>query len=161
MPPSPSRSSHSKSQRGRILAIDYGRRRIGLALSDELGMTADPLGTLVRQNRREDMFRLRKLARRYDVGSIVVGYPLRLDGRRSEMAEEAARFAARVEKDLGLPVEMRDERLTSWEAGEILKARGGRRRKTDELDSLAAAILLQEHLNSKHGPPRATPRAGA
>ncbi len=104
----------------RVLALDYGRRRIGLAASDALGLTAQPLGTLERTNRRDDLRRLREIVRRHDVRRIVVGHPLRLDGTPGEMAAEAARFAARIEKQLGLPVELVDERLSSWEAEQIV-----------------------------------------
>lgn len=103
-----------------MLALDYGRRRIGLAASDALGLTAQPLGTLERTNRRDDLRRLREIVRRHGVRRIVVGHPLRLDGTPGEMAAEAARFAARIEKQLGLPVELVDERLSSWEAEQIV-----------------------------------------
>ncbi len=102
----------------RILAIDYGRKRIGLALSDELGLTAQPLATIVRTNRRNDLRRLREICRQYEVGRIVVGHPLHMTGEAGEMAEEAKRFAARLEKDLRIEVVLVDERLTSWEAGQ-------------------------------------------
>src|SRR5215472_10370836 len=101
---------------GVVLAIDYGKKRLGLALSDELGVTTRPLATWSRTNRRHDLARLRDLARQNAVRRIVVGLPLHLDGAKSEMSREAEAFAARVEKALGLPVELVDERLSSWEA---------------------------------------------
>jgi len=133
-----------------VLAIDYGRRRIGLALSDELRMTACPLATLERTNRRSDVRRLRELARKHAVRQIVVGWPLHLNGAVSQMAEEAARFARRVEKELGLPVELVDERLTSWAAEEAARERkrsGGKRGAS--ADALAAALILEDYLESK------------
>ena len=78
----------------RIMAIDYGRKRFGLALSDELGLTSQPLKTLPRTNRRDDIRRIRLLARENNVRQIVVGLPLRLDGSAGEMAEEVKRFAS-------------------------------------------------------------------
>ncbi|MGB6877238.1 MAG: Holliday junction resolvase RuvX [Candidatus Acidiferrales bacterium] len=132
------------SKPARILAIDYGRRRIGLAISDELGLTAQPLATMERKNRREDLRRLRDLAKTNGVRAILVGSPVHLSGRRSEMAEEAARFAGRVQEELGLPVELRDERLTSWEAAQMAGELG--MGKNADIDSLAAAILLREYL---------------
>lgn len=125
--------------RGGILALDYGRARIGLAIADAEAGLAQPLGTLDRVNRNADMKRLRELAKEHGVRQIVVGLPLRLDGTRGEMAEEAARFAERVRKQTGLPVAMVDERLTSWEAerlleeqqGHTLYAPGGKRRKRE------------------------------
>lgn len=131
----------------RTLAIDYGRRRIGLAISDELGLTASPLTTIERKNRREDFRRLRDIARQHKISFIIVGYPLHLAGHSGAMAEEAARFAARIRKELGLPVELRDERLTSWEAAQISRGSTGRRRGKTATDSLAAAILLRAHLD--------------
>lgn len=130
----------------KILAIDYGRRRIGLAISDELGVTARPLSTMERKNRRVDLQRLRDLARKNDVGAILVGYPIHMSGKSSEMAEEAARFAVSLRKVLRLPVELRDERLTSWEAQQMAKELD--LGKKADLDSLSAAILLREYLNA-------------
>src|ERR1039458_3222041 len=109
--PSSPTSQHAPSQ-GRIMAIDYGRKRFGLALSDELGLTSQPLTTLARKNRRDDLRRLRLLAREHSVRHIVVGLPLRLDGTAGEMAEEVKRFAIRITKNLGLPVEMLDRKST-------------------------------------------------
>ncbi len=139
-----SSSSPDGSPRGRILAIDYGRKRLGLALSDELGVTAQPLATWLRTNRRADVRRLRELARRHAVRRILVGSPVHLDGRPSEMAGEAGRFAARIGKELGIPVELVDERLSTWEA-EQTRAGAARKRRT-ELDEVAAAIILRDYL---------------
>ncbi len=134
---------------GRILAIDYGRRRIGLALSDALELLPRPLATLVRTNRREDIRRLREIVRQHGIRHIIVGHPLHLDGQVSEMGEEAARFAARIRKQLALPVELVDERLTSWEAQQVLNQTEASRPKHSRkigLDALAAALMLKEYL---------------
>jgi putative holliday junction resolvase len=143
----------------RILALDYGRVRIGMAIADAQTALAQPLGTLDRINRNEDMRRLRALVREQGVRQIVVGLPLRLDGTRGDMAEEAARFGQRVHKQLGLPVEMVDERLTSWEAERLLEEQQGRtihaasgkkRKKENErmgVDAMAAALILKEYLD--------------
>jgi putative Holliday junction resolvase len=148
-------SSSAGTSAGRILAIDYGRRRIGLALSDALGLTSQPLATLERTNRRNDLRRLRELARRHEVRRIVVGHPVHLDGTAGEMAAEAARFAARVEKELRLPVELVDERLSSWEAEQIVAADRAmaakrrvraRRQGAKTLDHVAAAVILRDYL---------------
>lgn len=90
------------------------------------------------------MRRLRELAREKVIRLILVGSPIHLSGRISEMAEEVKTFAARLEKELGLPVELRDERLTSWEAEEIAKQ--STTVKNSEIDSVAAAILLREYM---------------
>lgn len=146
------RASHSR----RILAVDYGRKRIGLALSDELELTAQPLAILERVNRREDLSRLRDICRKHSVGRIVVGHPVHMSGAAGEMAEEAARFALRLHKELDIEVELLDERLTSWEAGQIVgETRGAGRRKDQPKDDVAAAVLLREFLGQKHRQVRA------
>jgi putative Holliday junction resolvase len=158
----------SKNQTATILALDYGRARIGLAIADAQVRLAKPLTTLERINRNEDMRRLRELAREQGVTQIIVGLPLRLDGSYGEMAEEAWRFAERVRKQIGVPVEMVDERLTSWEAQRLLEEQGGRtlnpqshvtsgkdlhtpkRKPKPEgkmtVDAVAAAVMLKEYL---------------
>jgi putative Holliday junction resolvase len=128
---------------GPVLAIDYGRKRWGLALSDELGVISRPLATWIRTNRRRDITRLRELVRREGVRRIVVGLPLHLDGAPSEMSAEAARFAVQVGRQLGLPVALADERLTSWQAAQEHRPRRG----DAGLDARAAALILEEYLH--------------
>ena len=149
-----------------MLAIDYGRRRLGLAISDALGMTARPLATLERVNRRKDVQRLREIVHEHSARCIVVGCPVHLDGTPGEMAAEAARFAERLRKQLGVPVELVDERLSSWEAEQMLvelKAPAGgargraRARGRPSVDHLAAAIILRDYLD--HQRPTARPSA--
>lgn len=138
----------------RILALDYGRKRIGLALSDELGLTAQPLQILIRKNRRDDLSRLRSICARHGVARILVGHPLHITGEAGEMADEAARFAARISKELKLEVELADERLTSWEAEQTMAESGNqarRKKKSAHLDDVAAAILLREYLDRNRG----------
>ncbi|MCL6480099.1 MAG: Holliday junction resolvase RuvX [Firmicutes bacterium] len=147
--PEPTARIAARHAHPRVLAVDYGRRRLGLAVSDALGLTAKPLGTLERRNRREDVRRLRTLVREHEVGQIVVGCPLHLDGRESDMAVEAARFARRLEKELGVLVELADERLTSWEAAQISAEHQGRKRRRRTHDELAAAILLRDYLEQQ------------
>ena len=141
---------------GRVLAIDYGRRRLGLAISDPLRLTARPLATWIRSNRRHDLARLRRLCREQEVNLIVVGWPLQLAGTQGEMAGEAARFAERVRADLRIPAELMDERLSSWEAEQTLtEAAGGKSRvhdrKQQRLDEVAAAVILRDYLRSASG----------
>jgi len=142
-----------------VLAMDYGRRRIGLAISDELGLTARPLATLVRTNRQNDLRRLRELVRKHGVRRIVVGHPLNLDGTASEMTAEAERFAARIEKHLGLPVVLMDERLSSWEAEQMLAERPKKnsRKRARTVDETAAAVILRDFLAREQ--PRALVKA--
>jgi putative Holliday junction resolvase len=144
-----------------ILAVDYGRARIGLALANSEARIEQPLSTIERVNRNEDMRRLRELVRKHGVKQIVVGLPLRLDGTHGEMAEEVERFAQRVRKQIGVPVELVDERLTSWEAERLLeevqgrfihdeKLTGGRKPKKASakmtVDAVAASVILKEYL---------------
>ncbi|HEY7825774.1 MAG TPA: Holliday junction resolvase RuvX [Candidatus Acidoferrales bacterium] len=147
----PASAEARASDSRRILAVDYGRKRIGLALSDEMELTAQPLAILERVNRREDLRRLRDICRRHSVGRILVGHPVHMSGAAGEMAEEAARFAQRLHKELGIEVELLDERLTSWEAAQIVaETRGAGRPKDKPRDDVAAAILLREFLEQKH-----------
>ncbi len=121
-----------------------------------------PLSTMERINRNEDMRRLRELVREHGVKQIVVGLPLRLDGTRGDMAEEVERFAQRVRKQIGVPVELVDERLTSWEAERLMEEIQGRfirdekmgsnkKRKNVQarmtVDAVAAAVILKEYLD--------------
>jgi len=159
---------HSDSSTGVILAIDYGQKRLGLALSDEHGLTSRPFAIWTRINRRRDLARLRELVRQHAVRRIVIGLPLHLDGSESDMSAETKAFAARVEKALGLPVELVDERLSSWEAQETVRAnksgapprRGGKlptaRQRQKTFDDVAAAIILRDFLGRK--PPQAGTR---
>lgn len=148
---------------GKILAVDYGRARIGLAIAESLQGIAQPLSTLKRINRNEDMRRLRELVRDNSVKLILVGLPLRLDGTHGEMAEETQRFAERMRKQIGVAIEMADERLTSWEAERLLEEEFGRKSKQIDgapkkrdgskftVDSVAATIILREYLE-RHNP---------
>lgn len=130
---------------GRMMALDYGRRRIGVAVSDETGMLARPLAVVVRENRRADMRKLRELMRDQGVKKVIVGHPVMLDGIAGEMAEETARFAKRIEKECGVKVELVDERLTSWAAEQIQSELGTK----GEVDAVAAAVMLREYLSKK------------
>lgn len=130
----------------RILAIDYGRKKMGLAVSDELGLTARPLMVFQRKNRQDDIRRLRQIARDHATTRIVVGFPIHMSGQVSAMALEAQRFARRLAKELGIEVELQDERLTSWEARQTAEKRVSGR-ADGAVDDIAAAILLREYLD--------------
>jgi putative Holliday junction resolvase len=139
----------------RVLGIDYGRRRIGLALSDEAGILASPFPTFVRgQSEKQDIAALTSLIDKHGLTAVVVGLPLNMDGSRGEMAREAEEFADRIRQETGLPVELFDERLTSSEAERVLlEANVPRRRRKELRDSLSAVLILQGHLdrrNSSH-----------
>lgn len=137
------------SRQGRVLALDLGRKRIGLAISDELGITAQGLDTLVRAGRRDDIETLRKLVVQKGVTSILMGEPLHMSGEAGTQSTYTHEFASELERKTGISVQFRDERLTSWEAEGMLSgtkiARGDRKAA---IDQLSAVILLQGYLDS-------------
>ena len=134
----------------RILGLDYGSRRIGVAMCDELCLTAQGVATVVRKNREADMEEIAAIVKRYAVERIVIGYPLRLDGSEGIQCEKINRFARRLEDRFSLPVIRRDETLSTREAEEILRESGVRREKRRErIDRVAACVILQGYLDSR------------
>jgi len=131
----------------RILAIDYGSRRIGLAVTDELGLTAQGLPTLCRTNKRSDFDHLRRTIKHFAVSEIVVGLPLRMSGEAGTQSHKVEEFAEALRARFKLPVHLFDERLTSVQANRVLDETemGGRRRK-EVVDQLAAVLILQAFL---------------
>ncbi len=135
---------------GRVLALDLGKRRIGLALSDELGITAQGLETLQRTNIREDLARLLHLATERNVTLILMGNPLHMSGREGRQVEYTRDFAERLGAATGLPIEFWDERLTTVEAQRVLRQSGiGIQKRAQAVDRLAAVILLESYLDSR------------
>jgi len=135
---------------GRVLALDLGKRRIGLALSDELGITAQGLETLQRSNIREDLARLAQLAAEKNVALILMGNPLHMSGHEGRQAEYARDFGERLREATGLPIEFRDERLTTVEAQRVLRQSGiSIQKRAKAVDRLAAVILLESYLDSQ------------
>ena len=133
----------------RILGLDYGTRRIGVAVSDPLGLTAGPLEVLDATAADFDE-RLRNLAEGLGVELIVVGLPVGLDGREGQAAGDARRFAERVAAATGLPVEMYDERFSTVTAERALLESGMRReRRKEARDRVAAAVFLQAYLDGR------------
>jgi putative Holliday junction resolvase len=135
---------------GRILGLDVGDRRVGVAVSDELGLTAQPVFTLTRKNRRHDLGSLARLVRKYACTKVVVGNPLYMSGDVSPQALKAQAFAQDLEKETGLAVTRWDERLSTTEAHRHLDAAGhlpGKRR--DVIDQVAAVLILQSFLDSR------------
>lgn len=129
----------------RALAIDYGARRIGVAVSGPNGALALPVTTLSRERKSSDRVRrLIRLAAQHDVDGFVLGLPLELDGREGAAAETVRRFAAALRKRSGLPVELVDERLTTVEADEALARMGVRGAQRDALIDQAAAVVILE-----------------
>jgi len=135
---------------GRILALDLGERRIGLAISDPLGLTAQGLPTLIRTNKRSDWAALLRLIKDKQVTRVVVGLPLKLSGREGAQAQAARRFAEELARQTGLPVELYDERLTTAEAQRVLRASGmGPRKRAQASDRLAAVLILESYLEAR------------
>jgi len=133
---------------GRILALDLGKRRIGLALSDELGVTAQGLETLQRTNIREDLAHLAKLASDHNVTLILMGNPLHMSGHEGRGTAHAREFGARLEAVSAIPVQLWDERLTTVEAQRNLRAAGRTGKAARQVvDSAAAMVLLQAWLD--------------
>jgi len=134
----------------RVLGIDLGSKRIGLAISDEAGAIAFPAGVLASRGRRKDLEALRRLIVEREIGRAVVGLPIHLDGRRGPEAERAIAFAEALADAAGIPVETLDERWTSNEAERLMrgtpKKRRRQRREQGAIDEVAAAILLRTYL---------------
>ena len=136
--------------RGRVLALDLGDVRIGLALSDELGITAQPAGCLARSGGRSDLKAIRVLVEEHGVSRIVVGLPLLLSGEEGTRAQGARETADRLRRTLpGIAVELWDERLTTAEAERVMIADGVRRkRRRETIDAMAAVLILQSWLGA-------------
>jgi putative Holliday junction resolvase len=135
----------------RYLALDVGTKRIGVAISDELGLTAQPVMTIeVHRNRRDDLRSIARLARRFSVAAIVVGNPLHLSGDQSSRAAKVQAFASELGELTGLPIHLWDERLTSREAHEILYQAGhARQQHKAVVDQVAASLILQSFLDQQ------------
>ena len=133
----------------RILGLDYGEKRIGVAICDELGLTAQGLSTIIRKNKKHDWELLGNLVKNYQVDKIVIGYPLKLDGSAGIQCEKVDRFTLLLEKTFALPVIKWQETLSTKEAEEILINSGVRWEKRKKMvDKLAACLILQNYLDS-------------
>jgi putative holliday junction resolvase len=131
-------------EKRRVLGLDVGSRRIGIAVSDPLGITAQGLETLQRQNKRLDFEKLEKLARDYAIAEVVVGFPLRMSGAEGVQAEKMHRFADELHERLQIPVHLWDERLTSAEANRLLRETDmSIQRRAQVVDQMAAVLILQ------------------
>ena len=141
------------SQVRRILALDVGSKTIGLAVSDPLGLTAQGLETLRRKNKRTDFDGLARILEQYEVVELVVGYPLRMSGSAGPQAERMAEFAEQLRKRFQLPVHLWDERLTTAQAGRVLRSTDmSIRRRGQVVDRLAAVLILQSFLDRRAAP---------
>jgi putative Holliday junction resolvase len=135
---------------GRILALDVGKKRIGLAVSDELAFTAQGIDTLHRTRIREDLERLRSIAVQWNVHTLLVGRPLHMSGDESRQSEYTREFAERLGEHLRLPVVYWDERLTSAEAERMLRTGGATlEQRKKAVDRLSAVLLLDSFLENQ------------
>jgi putative Holliday junction resolvase len=136
------------------MGLDVGDRRIGVAISDPLGLTAQPLLTLIRTNRRQDLKSLQRVIRKYSCIEIVVGNPLYMSGDQSPQAAKAQAFAQVLREETALPVHLWDERLTTTEAHRHLHASGlaGTHHRA-VVDQVAAVLILQSFLDARRARP--------
>ena len=133
----------------RILGLDYGEKKIGAAICDELGMTAQGLPTIIRKNRKHDWDILNNLIKSYNVEKIVIGYPVRIDGSEGIQCEKVNRFSEQLRKSFSLPVIKWPETLSTKEAEEILIKSGIHwKKRKEKIDKLAACLILQDYLDS-------------
>ncbi|NIV40259.1 MAG: Holliday junction resolvase RuvX [Anaerolineae bacterium] len=137
----------------RALALDMGERRVGVAVSDPTGTVARPLQTLVRGSRQEDFAAIAALVAEHDVGLVVVGRPLSLDGTEGPQARRVSRYVDALAAQLPVRVVLWDERFTTATAHEILRQSRGKKRRRQarsagEVDAIAAAVILQSYLDS-------------
>lgn len=147
-------SSQSESQpvtaKGRLLSLDLGTKRVGVAVCDELQLTVQPLPPLRRSNWKTLLRQISELRHSFDAQGVVIGLPLNLDGTEGFAAQEARRIARNLALSLPFPVHLQDERLTSHAAEESLRAAGVTGRAlTARVDSEAAAIILRDFITQK------------
>lgn len=132
----------------RVMSVDYGTRSIGLAICDELQLTVRPLTTLRHPELNQAAERISRLVEEYEVETLVVGLPLNMDGSRGQAVENVEKFIAELLSHISIPIVTIDERLTSFEADQILREMGvslkERKAKSDEY---AAVLILQDYLD--------------
>lgn len=135
------------------MALDVGDKRIGVAVSDALLMTAQSRPTLERKDFSKDIDALRRIIAEDDVCKVIVGLPLHMDGSESRQSKKVAQFASDLERNLNIPVVFWDERLTSFAAEQHLEEMGlNWRQRRKQIDKIAAMIILQNYLDSEPSP---------
>jgi putative holliday junction resolvase len=133
---------------GRLLALDVGEKRVGVALCDETQTLARPLLTLTRASKKEDFARLAALCREHAIEKVIIGLPKTLRGEEGPQAQRVRRYASDLQTALNLPIEFWDERYSSVDAQERLTSASRKARAKSDIDSAAAAIILQEYLDA-------------
>ncbi len=139
----------------RVMGLDYGKSTVGVAISDSMGLTAQPIETIVRKGEnklRTTYARIRELIAEYEVERIVVGLPLHMNGEKGDRAIKSEEFAHELEGKVGLPVEMVDERMTTMTATRVLdEGKVKKENQKEYVDKLAASIILQSYLEKTNG----------
>ena len=130
----------------RILGIDYGNKRVGISISDELQLTAQPLTLLKRENDKDLITEIKKIISLYEIEKIVIGFPVLLDGTHSKQTKITKKFISLMRKSSELPIEKWEERLSTIEAGKILSSASKNKRKQN-IDIVSAQIILQGFLD--------------
>jgi len=143
----------------RYLCLDPGRRRIGLALSDETGLIATPLGVLQVRDQEQVFREVARLVQKHEAGRVIIGLPLRLNGQEGIESNRARSFAADLQMYLDVPIDFMDERLSSVEADRLLLEAGFKREKRRaNIDATAAALILQAYLDAERNQARQVER---
>ena len=132
----------------RILGIDFGEKRIGISISDELGITAQGLPTIISKTEKDDIVNIKKVVDDYNVGKIVFGLPINMNGSIGPQAKKAIEFAEKLKDYCKIPIEMEDERLTTSSAEKVLiKGNRSRKKRKKVIDKMSAIIILQTFLD--------------
>ncbi len=153
-PPLPPESYDHIPTQGRLLGIDFGTVRVGLSLCDESQNWVTPLETYSRRNERLDQQYLLKLAQDEKVVAIVMGLPIHCDGKESQKSKQVREYAIWLEKGLGIPIALFDERFTTSEARRLLAEHPmSSKKKKEKLDGVAAQLILSHFLESRHNSP--------
>jgi putative holliday junction resolvase len=142
----------------RVMALDYGERGVGVAISDELQLTVRPLTTIRREKRRraEVIAQISELVAENEVATLVVGLPLNMDGSRGAAVERVESFISDLRRSVSIPIVTVDERLTSREADRILREMGmDLRKRRERSDEYAASVILQDYIDGQKRPPLA------
>ena len=134
-------------KKAKILALDYGTKRIGVAVSDPLGITAQPVTVINRKGKKKDVPELLGIIKEREVDKIVIGLPLNMNGSKGTLYDEVKKFGAMLERVSSLPVDYQDERLTTMQAEKVLLAGDvSRQKRRNVIDKMSAVLILQNYL---------------
>ena len=146
-----SETYQSPTRKGKVMAIDLGEKRIGLAVSDALRMVASGYDVIERRSRKEDFARYNDIIRRENITLVVMGLPIPLSGVEGDQAAWVRDYTTELRENIPVPVVFWDESLTTQDAEESLRARGKRNKQIEErIDAVAAAFILQDYLDAHY-----------